>query len=118
MQVHVKVLLGLVLVMIAVLVGASSVSGDTSDAPVTEAPTATALPSPSKPYEIGEGAPWRRTDLTIAEQDLLDRPDPSMPGNASSMYAAAAAYQASFANARAANARLGLSGFEETGVVP
>ncbi|MFN0249825.1 MAG: hypothetical protein ACKV2T_23280 [Kofleriaceae bacterium] len=59
-----------------------------------------------------------RSDLTLDEQQLLDTPDPTMPGNAHERHEAAAAFHASFAAANLANARLGLVGLEEIGVVP
>ena len=95
-------------------------SGDVNDPVVDDA----ARPETGSPgefgqlYKTGEGAPWKRADLTLDEQELLDRPDPTMPGAAHAKYAEAAAYHASRAAANLASVRLGLVGLDEIGVVP
>ncbi|MFN0251957.1 MAG: hypothetical protein ACKV2T_34090 [Kofleriaceae bacterium] len=124
MQLHWKVLVASVLVAL-VFIGVGSVSGDTNDRPDAVGSGSSAIPPPTtdrwlpgQPYKTGEGALWMRSDLTVEEQALLDKPDPTMPGDAHARHEAAAAYQASFAAANLANARLGLVGLEEIGVVP
>ncbi len=122
MQLHWKVLLASVLVTLAVIIGVGSVSGDTNDPPTTEVlvtqPPIASRWQPGQLYPTGSSALWERQHLTLAEQDLLDKQDPTMPGTANARYQEAAAYHGSRAAAGLAAARLGLVGVEEIGVVP